>query len=54
MIKLQTQIQKHSRLKVEGVGQTHSSIVTACSYARVAFSTSSKLVRATVKNKYEV
>lgn len=32
--------------------QTHSSIVTACSYALVAFSTSSKLVRATVKTEH--
>lgn len=30
-------------------GQTHWSMVAACSYALVAFSTSSKLVRATVE-----
>lgn len=40
-------------LKVESVRQTHSSIVTACSYALVAFSTSSRLVRATVNKEYE-
>lgn len=40
-----------STLKVRCVRRTHSSMVTACSYALVAFSTSSKLVRATVTNQ---
>lgn len=40
---------RNSTFEGEHVEWTHSSIVTACSYALVAFSTSSKLVRATMK-----
>lgn len=40
---------RSSTFEAEHVKGTHSSIVTACSYALVAFSTSSKLVRATIK-----
>lgn len=40
---------RNSTFEGKHVEWTHSSIITACSYALVAFSTSSKLVRATIK-----